>query len=401
MLGEVVRYFFRLGVIAFGGPAAHVALMRRELVRERAWLSDQELMDHVGAANLIPGPNSTELAMHLGAHRAGWKGLWLGGLAFIVPAVAIVLVLAWGYVEYGGTPAGEGIILGIQPFILAIIVQAIWGLRTAAVKGAATIVAAAAVLVLAILGVNEILLILGTGGAMLARAALRRRGGGGEPGGAGGVRKPARGGVVPRRAARPWERLRREVVAWRGLAFAAAPTPPGYSIGELFWVFLKIGSILYGSGYVLLAFLQADLVDQRGWLTEEQLVDAIAVGQFTPGPLFSSATFAGYVIDGWQGALAATLGIFLPSFVLVTVTHPFVPRLRKSPWAAPFLDGVNVAALALMAVVTVQLGREVLDGWYTIALFVAAAFVLVRFNPNSAWLVLAGIAAGLAHAWVA
>jgi len=397
MLGEVVRYFFRLGVIAFGGPAAHVALMRRELVRERAWLTDQELMDHLGAANLIPGPNSTELAMHLGAHRAGWRGLWLGGFAFIVPAVAIVLVLAWAYVEYGETPAGEGIILGIQPFILAIIVQAIWGLRTAAIKGPATLAMGSLVLVLAVAGVNEILLILGAGAMLVGWALLRKAAGGGD--GAGGVRNPG-GGVVPRARPRPWDRLRR-MAGRPGLAFAAAATPPGYSLAELFWVFLKIGSVLYGSGYVLLAFLQADLVDNRGWLTEEQLVDAIAVGQFTPGPVFSSATFAGYVIDGWQGALVATVGIFLPSFVLVTVTHPFVPKLRKSPWAAPFLDGVNVAALALMGVVTVALARQVLDGWYTIGLFLVAAAVLLRFNPNSAWLVLAGVAAGLSHAALA
>lgn len=365
-LRETVRYFFVLGCIAFGGPAAHIALMRRDLVERRKWVDDQEFVDLLGITNLIPGPNSTEMTMHLGARRAGWRGLWLGGAAFILPAVAIVLALAWAYVEYGDTPAGEALIYGIQPFVLAIVVQAIWGLRGAAVKGWETALLGAAVVALALAGVNEVLLVFGAGLLMLAYRAAR--------------------------AAMANASLAGALLLPLGDSHLA-----GYSVGELFLVFLKIGSVLYGSGYVLLAFLESDLVESRGWLTEQQLVDAIAVGQFTPGPVFSSATFAGYVIDGLPGAAVATLGIFLPSFLFVAITHPLLPRLRRSKWASPFLDGVNVAALALMAVVTVTLAREVLDDAYTLVLFAAAAVVLIRFSPNSAWLVLAGIAAGLLH----
>ncbi|MBI5949369.1 MAG: chromate efflux transporter [Chloroflexi bacterium] len=370
-LSEVTFYFLRLGAIAFGGPAAHLAIMRRELVATRKWVTDAEFMDLVGAANLIPGPNSTEISMHLGARRAGWAGLWLGGFAFILPAVCVVLALAWAYVEYGSTPAGEGIIWGIQPFVLAIVVQAIWGLRRAAVKGWATAAAGAAVVGLGVAGVDPIALIFGAGALLVAKAKL--------------------GGPAMRFLL--W--LRRG--GHHAVFFAV---PAGYSLGELFLVFLKIGSVLYGSGYVLFAFLEADFVDSRGWLTEQQLVDAIAVGQFTPGPLFSSATFAGYVIDGVPGALVATAGIFLPSFVFVTLTYPLVPWLRRSTWAAPFLDGVNVAALALMAVVTVTLARETLDSAGAMALFAAAALVLVRWSPNTAWLVVVGAGAGLVRAAV-
>lgn len=365
-LAEAVRYFLTLGFIAFGGPAAHIALMRRDLVQRRKWVTDQEFVDLLGITNLIPGPNSTEMTMHLGAQRAGWRGLWLGGAAFILPAVAIVLVLAWAYVEYGDTPTGEALIYGIQPFILAVVAQAIWGLRTAAIKSWETAVLAGVVVGLALLGMNEVILILGAGLLMLLYRLARASG--------------ARG----------------RQTTFGLITFAS--TPPGYSLLELFLVFLKIGSVLYGSGYVLLAFLESDFIDSRGWLTEQQLVDAIAVGQFTPGPVFSSATFVGYIIDGVPGAMVATLGIFIPSFIFVNLTHPLIPRLRRSTWAAPFLDGVNAAALALMAVVTVTLGREVLDDWYTAALFALAAIVLIRFNPNSAWLVIAGAAAGLLHA---
>ena len=399
-LAEVLRYFLRFGFIAFGGPAAHVAMMRRELVNERAWLSDQEFVDMLGVTNLIPGPNSTEMTMHLGARRAGWWGLWLAGLAFVFPAVAIVTVIAWAYVEYGTTPAGEGIILGIQPFILAVIIQAIWGLRGAAFRGYETLLLGGIVVILALLGASEIVLLLGSGLLMLAVFVA--------------VRLLTRNGrsnlpALPR-AAQPRNRNRgsfrrrdRAILPFAlpgsALPLAAAASST-YSLGGLFLAFLKIGAVLYGSGYVLLAFMEAEFVDNRGWLTRQELVDAIAVGQFTPGPLFSSATFAGYVIDGLPGAAVATAGLFLPSFLFVAATHPLVPRLRRSPWAAPFLDGVNVAALALMAVVTFQLAGEVLEGWYTISLFFIAAAVLIRFNPNSAWLVLAGIAAGLLHAAV-
>ena len=383
-VAEVARYFLRLGVIAFGGPAAHIAIMRRELVQQRGWTTDQEIVDMLGVTNLIPGPNSTELTMHLGAERAGWRGLWVAGIAFILPATLITLALAWLYVEYGTTAAGEGIILGVQPFMLAIIVQAIWGLKGAALKGVETFFVVFAVAALAVAGANEVVLIFAAGLAMLTvHAALRLLTKQSRESMKDGERGPRRKGPFGRN--------------WALAPVAAASTLPGYSAWELFLTFLKIGATLYGRGYVLLAFLQSEFVDSRGWLTEQQLVDATSAGQFTPGPLFSSAAFAGYVIDGWRGGVLAALGIFLPSFLFVTATHPLVPRLRRSTWAAPFLDGVNAAALALMVVVTVQLGLEVLDGWYTAALFVVAVGVLLKFSPNSAWLVLAGVAAGLGY----
>lgn len=382
-IGEVARYFLRLGCIAFGGPAAHVALMRRELVQQRRWVTDEEFMDLLGAANLIPGPNSTEMAMHLGYARAGWRGLWVGGLGFILPAVAVVLAIAWAYVRWGHTPAGEALAAGIQPLILAVVVQAIWGLRKAAVKGARTLLAAAGAAGAVFHGVNEVFALLGAGLALALLAASRGR----------GHWRRAPGAA----ANLPGLLLARLPPGWSGGATAlpAVTSAEAFSRLELFLVFLKIGAVLYGSGYVLVSFLQADLVDARGWLTQQELVDAVAVGQFTPGPLFSSATFAGYVIDGWIGAALATLGIFLPSFVFVALTHPFVPRLRRLPWTAAFLDGVNAAALALMALVTLTLTREALDGWFGLSLFLLGAAWLMRWNPSTALVVGTGAVAGL------
>jgi chromate transporter len=377
-VGEVARYFLRLGVIAFGGPAAHIAIMRRELAGARGWITDQELVDMLGVTNLIPGPNSTEMVMHMGAVRAGLRGLWVAGLVFIFPATLMTLVLAWAYVRYGATPAGEGILLGVQPFMLAIIVQAIWGLKGAMLKGMETAVVVALVTAASVAGVGEVPLIFGAGFALLGWYSLKHW-----------FHRSA--GQPPKPRRNPFRRN------WALAPFALVAHPPGFSAWELFLVFLKIGSLLYGSGYVLLAFMQTEFVDHRAWLTQTQLVDAISAGQFTPGPVFSTAAFAGYVIDGWRGAALAAVGIFLPSFVFVTVTHPLVPRLRRSRWASPFLDGVNAAALALMAVVTVRLGLEVLDGWYSAVLFAVGIVVLLRLNPNSAWLVLAGLAAGLAY----
>lgn len=378
---EVLRYFARLGFIAFGGPAAHIALMRRELVQQRGWISDGEFMDVLGAANLIPGPNSTELTMHIGALRAGPRGLWIAGFAFILPAITIVLGLAWAYVRWGTTAAGEALLWGVHPLILAVVLQAIWGLRTAALRTRASIVIAAVVAAGAIAGFNELILLLGGGAALLAF----RLG-------------PGRTRALIQRASRRAPLLIPPVAPWAltGLAApAAAVTPAAVSRLELFLIFLKVGGLLYGSGYVLVSFMQADLVDARGWLTHQQLLDAIAAGQFTPGPLFSSATFAGYVIDGFAGAALATAGIFLPSFVLVAATHRFVPLLRRSSWAAPFLDGVNAASIALMAVVTISLARDALDTPVAILLFAGGVAWLLRWNPNTAWLVVAGLIAGL------
>jgi len=384
-VGEVTRYFLRLGIIAFGGPAAHVAIMRRELVRERGWIDDAEFIDLLGATNLIPGPNSTEMTMHLGATRAGPAGLWAGGAAFILPAVTIVLVLAMAYVEWGTTPAAEALLFGIQPFVIAIIAQAIWGLRKAAFRGPAATAVALAALGLALLGVNQALLVPGAGLVAL------------------GVHAATRGRFTtwPAAATSALRRLSGRIAHRSAHAIVplfAVTAPAGYSPLELFWVFLRIGAVLYGSGYVLFGFLNADLVEHRGWLTEQQLVDTIAAGQFTPGPVFSSATFAGYLIDGFRGAALATLGLFLPSFVFVALTHRFIPRLRRTPWAAPFLDGVNAAAVALMGLVTFELALQALDGAFALVLLGVAAVWLIRWNPNSALLVAAGAAAGLAHA---
>jgi chromate transporter len=346
---EVARYFLRLGVIAFGGPAAHIAIMRRELVQARGWTTDQELVDMLGVTNLIPGPNSTELAMHMGAVRAGWRGLWIAGLCFILPAI--------------------------------------WGLKGAMLKGVETFALVFVVAFASAAGAGEVVLIFGAGFAMLFLHTLVRLLTGNARRNLDDLPSNGRRG----RWRGPFTRR------WALAPLTLAAHPPGYSPWELLLVFLKIGSLLYGSGYVLLAFMQTEFVDHRAWLTQTQLVDAISAGQFTPGPVFSTAAFAGYVIDGWRGGIIAAAGIFLPSFVFVTLTHPVVPRLRRSTRAAPFLDGVNAAALALMVVVTVRLGLEVLDGWYSALLFVAGITALLRFNPNSAWLVLAGLAAGLAY----
>jgi chromate transporter len=383
-LAEVGLFFFRLGVIAFGGPAAHIALMRRELVSQRRWVADAEFVDMLGVTSLIPGPNSTEMTMFLGAKRAGWWGLWLAGASFILPAAAMVLALAWAYVEYGDTPAGEALLTGVQPVILAVIVQAIWGLRSAAVKNPATAAVVVLVAAMAVAGIDELILLLGAG--VLAGAVHLLMGG----------RASRWPGALKRWGAALRSRLGR--LGRHAIAPAALfQANPETSLLTLFLVFLKIGGVLYGSGYVLVSFLEGEFVESRGWLTEEQLVDAVAVGQFTPGPVFTTATFVGYLLEGVPGAILATIAIFLPSFLLVSLTYRLVPRLRRSSWAAPLLDGVNAAALALMAVVVIQLAREASDSVFQAVLLAVAAVVLLRFNPNSAILVLGGAAAGIAH----
>jgi chromate transporter len=366
----VVGLFLKLGLTAFGGPAAHIALMREEAVRRRKWLDDQRFLDLLGATNLIPGPNSTEMAIHLGYLRGGWPGLILGGVCFIVPAMLIVLGLAALYVAYGSAPAATWLLYGIKPVVLAVVLQALWGLGRTAVKGPLTGAVGAAVLALALLGVHELALLLAGGLAvMLVVNARRLRG-------AAALALPLPG-LLP--------------AALGGLAPAAA----GFSLLGLFLVFLKVGAVLYGSGYVLLAFLHADLVERLGWLSDRQLLDAIAIGQFTPGPVFTTATFIGYLLAGVPGALLATLAIFLPSFVFVALSYPLVPRLRASPWASALLDGVNVASLGLMAAVTLQLGRAALVDPLTIGLALLCLLALVRFNVNSAWLIAGGGAVGL------
>ncbi|WP_244221718.1 chromate efflux transporter [Corallococcus exercitus] len=371
-IGEVARVFLRLGLTSFGGPAAHIAMMEDELVRRRQWLPREEFLDLLGATHLIPGPNSTELAIHLGHRRAGWPGLLVAGVCFIVPAMLLTLAAAWAYVRFGTLPQAGALLYGVKPVILAVVLQALWGLGKTALTTRPRIAVAIGAAVASALGVNE-LLILAVSGAALA-AWLRARS------------APASGSTL---VLAPF--------ALHGATVVTASVP--FSLGGLFLFFLKVGSVLFGSGYVLLAFLRADLVEHWGWLTEAQLLDAVAVGQFTPGPVFTTATFIGYLVGGTPGAGLATLGIFLPAFVFVALSGPLVPRLRKSRTAGAVLDGVNAASLALMAVVTWQLGRAALvDGW-TVALAVAGAALLLRWRVNSAWLVLGGAAAGLLLAW--
>ncbi len=370
-LTELAALFLRLGATSFGGPAAHIAMMEDEVVRRRGWLTRAEFLDLLGATNLIPGPNSTELAIHIGHRRAGWPGLLVAGACFIVPAMLIVLALAWAYVRFGRLPEAAGLLYGVKPVVIAIVLQALLGLARAAVKSPTLGVAGAAAVAATAAGVHE-LVVLGAVGMAIALL-----------GWAGERTSPGRSAPSVGPLAAP--------IAAACVATGAA----AFGLGPLFLFFLKVGSVLFGSGYVLLAFLRADLVTRWGWLTEGQLIDAVAVGQVTPGPLFTTATFIGYVLGGLRGGLVATLGIFLPAFVFVAASGPLVPRLRRSPVAGAFLDGVNVASLALMAVVTWQLGRSALVDLPTVSLAVVSGVLLLRYRINSAWLVLAGAAVGI------
>jgi len=346
---ELALLFLRLGTTAFGGPAAHVAMMEQEVVTKRGWVTREEFLDLVGATNLIPGPNSTELAIHLGHRRAGWRGLVVAGACFILPAALMVGAIAWAYVRYGALPEVNAVMVGVKPVVIAVVAIALWRLGKTAVKtpllGVLGVAAAAAV----VLGVNE-LAVLGCAGVLHGLTKLQR--------------------VPP--------------------ALAIAPIP---GLGTLFLTFLKIGSVLFGSGYVLLAFLRADFVEHLHWLTESQVLDAVSVGQITPGPVFTTATFIGYVIGGAPGAVLATLGIFLPAFVFVALSGPLVPWMRKHAFAGGLLDGINVASMALMAVVTWQLGRASIVDLTTAVLAVAAAGALA-LRVNALWLLLAGAIVG-------
>lgn len=367
-LQELGLLFLRLGATAFGGPAAHIAMMQDEVVQRRKWLSQERFLDLVGATNLIPGPNSTELALHIGWERRRWSGLAVAGAAFIVPAMLVTTAFGWAYVRFGSVPATGWLLYGVKPVILGVVVQAIAGLAPRAARTTFLRMLVAITLLLAALGVHELVLLFGAGVVSLA------------------ARPGARKTPDALRALVPM------VPAAAGAASVSAAS--AVTSSSLFWVFLKTGSVLFGSGYVLLAFLRADLVHRFGWLTEAQLMDAIAVGQVTPGPVFTTATFIGYVLLGPTGALVATLGIFLPAFVFVAASGPLIPRLRASPAAGAFLDGVNVASLTLMVVVTAQLGRAALVDVPSTLLAVVAAVLLLRFRPNASWIVLGGAFAG-------
>ena len=369
-LWELFRLFTKLGFVAFGGPAAHVAMMREEVVTRRGWMGDQAFLDLNGATNLIPGPNSTELAIHIGRERAGWRGLVVAGTCFIVPAVLIVLAFAALYARYGQTPAGQNLLYGITPVVIAIVAQALWGLLKTAIKGWLTgAVGTVALALYLFASVPEIPLLFGAAVLVFVAENVRRRWSG-----ASSVAPPVGLPV--------------------GLLALQIPAALG-GLGSLFFSFLKIGSVLFGSGYVLLAFLRSEFVGP-GMLTEQQLADAVAVGQVTPGPVFTTATFIGYLLEGVPGAALATLGIFLPAFVFVALTGPFILRLRRSPAFSSLLDGVNVASLALMAGVTWQLGQRVVVDPFAALIGVAALVLLVRFRVSSMWIVIGGGAAGLA-----
>ena len=340
-------------------------MMEEEVVRRRRWLSSEEFLDLLGATNLIPGPNSTEMAIHIGHRRAGWAGLVVAGTCFIVPAAAITLVVAWAYVRFGALPKAGAVLYGVKPVMVAVVAQALVGLGRTAVRSRAHAVLGVLAAGAVVAGIDELAVLFGAGFLCVAWTERARR-------------APPPAGVA--------------FLAPAGIATASAGAVSSWSI---FLVFAKIGSVLFGSGYVLLAFLRTDLVEQRHWLSDAQLVDAIAAGQITPGPVFTTATFVGYLVNGYAGAAAATLGIFLPAFVFVALSSALIPKLRASPRAGAFLDGVNVASLALMAVVTARLGRASVVDAITIAIAAGAALALFKWKVSSIWLILAGAGVGL------
>ncbi|MDI1306841.1 MAG: chromate efflux transporter [bacterium] len=361
-LKEVAKLFLKLGIIGFGGPAVHISMMQEEVVVKKKWLSEQHFLDLIGATNLIPGPNSTEMAIHIGHERAGWKGLIVAGLCFIFPAVLITGFFAWLYKEYGQLPELKPFLYGIKPAIIAIILSAIFPLAKKSLKTVQLAIIGSFVLVLSLLHYNEIVLLFGAGIVALFLYTLKNNGS-----------DIKTNSLIP-------------------LVFFSIPKTTLISATNLnlFLIFLKIGAILYGSGYVLFAFLDAELVS-KGLLTRTQLIDAIAVGQFTPGPVFSAVTFVGYQINGISGAVISTIAIFLPSFIFVAVLNPLVKKMRNSKPFSVFLDAVNVASIAIIVSICYQLCKETITDWRTI--LIATISILIAFNYkkiNSALVVLGG-----------
>ena len=388
-LRELATLFLRLGVTAFGGPAAHIAMMRDEVVDRRRWLTDKEFLDLVAATHLIPGPNSTELAIHLGYRRGGLPGLALAGVCFILPAALIVAGIAWGYARYGATPQVGWLMYGIGPVVIAIVAQALVKLGQAAFSRWAYAAIAAGALAAALGGGNELGLLVAGGSIGLVLATRPK---GPDSGAAAGAWLAAIPAALARLLHGTAAAAATAGAATASVAAIAAAVP--FSLARLTLFFLKVGAVLFGSGYVLLAFLRADLVERWGWLTDQQLIDAITVGQITPGPVFTTATFIGYLLGGWVGATLATAAIFAPGFVFVALTQPLIPRLRASRALGGCLDGVVAASLGLMAAVTWQLARAAVSDLPTALIAAAAAVVLFRWRPNSTWLILGGAAAG-------
>ena len=367
-LWDIAELFLKLGTTAFGGPAAHIAMLQQEVVERRHWISQEEFLDHLGASNLIPGPTSTELVIHIGRKRGGWPGLLIAGTCFILPAALMVGVIAWAYVRYGSLPAVSGLLYGVKPVVIAIILQALWKLGRTAIKSTWLAIVALVTLFLAIVGVSPLVVLIVGGflGVVVSLDASRRK-------------------------AMFLAMFQPEV---------ATATAAAASIGSwpIFLTFVKIGAMVFGSGYVLLVFLHSELIERHAWLTQQQLLDTVAVGQVTPGPVFTTATFLGYLLHGTTGAIAATVGIFLPAFVLVAISSPLIPKIRASRIAGAALDGVNVASVALMALVTWELARSAVVDWITVALAIASAALLFRFpRLNSAWLIAAAGLIGAAR----
>ncbi|EHM7982873.1 MULTISPECIES: chromate efflux transporter [Bacteroidota] len=361
---EIAKLFLKLGFIGFGGPAVHIAMMQQEVVVKKKWMSEQHFLDLLGATNLIPGPNSTEMAIHIGYDKGGWKGLIFAGLCFILPAVFITGIFAWLYQQYGQLPEVQPFIYGIKPAIIAIIIGAVFPLAKKSVKSTFLAVVGILVLVLSLFGISEIYLMFGAGLLAMALYYLQDT-------------KNTLQSFIP-------------------LAFLQIAQSPLLSETntKLFWIFLKIGAILYGSGYVLFAFLDTELV-ATGLLTRQQLMDAIAVGQFTPGPVFSSVTFIGYQINGLSGAVISTIAIFLPSFILVALLNPLMKKMRQSKGLSIFLDAVNVASVAIIAAICLTIGKETITDWRTILIAMISAIVVFKFKKiNSAFVVIGGALLG-------
>ncbi len=378
-LGEIALVSLKLGTIAFGGPAAHQAMMEEEFVRRRQWITQADFLDRLAAANLIPGPSSTEVAIFVGQSKRGWRGLIVAGCCFIIPAAVMVSAIAWAYVRFGSLPKAEGVLSVIKPAVVAIVVQALGKLRRTGVRTILLAGIAAFAAVLSLLGVSPVLVLVFAGVVSAAALAMKSR----LPGAVGFPKVAGLQKVLG---------LPKVVAGAMAVAAVGAAFPVG--LGRLFLSFVKIGSVVFGSGYVLLAFLQTEFVERLHWLTEKQLIDAVAVGQFSPGPVFTTATFIGYVVAGWAGAAVATVGIFLPGFVLVAVSGRLIPRLRRSAVAAAGLDGVVAGSLALMAMVTWQLGRASIVDRTTLAVFGVSLIALLRFRVNSAWVIAAAAVVG-------
>lgn len=361
---EIAKLFFKLGSIAFGGPAAHIAMMEDEVVKKRKWMTQEHFLDLVGATNLIPGPNSTEMTMHCGHERAGWKGLVVAGFCFIFPAVVITSFFAWLYQEYGQLPKVEPFIYGIKPAVIAIIAMAAFRLGKKAIKTTELIILGALTLVASLLGVNEIIALFGSGLLGLGIYFFKKNTG--------------------------------NLKSFVPLILFQVADLSKIGVFKILLTFLKVGAILYGSGYVLFAFLDSELV-ANGWLTRQALIDAVAIGQITPGPVLSTATFIGWQINGITGAIAATLGIFLPSFLFVLLLNPLIPKMRKSNIIGAILDAVNVAAVALIIAVSIQMAKDTLTDWRTIVIAIASLMVVFVFKKlNSAFIVLGGAIIGYA-----